>query len=62
MTRKKIRAAHATTTPPTGTVTQVSHILEKAMASWAAALRLSVACVALCLPVAAGVVVYFFVQ
>ncbi|GAA3068015.1 hypothetical protein [Streptomyces glomeratus] len=33
----------------------------KAMAGWTAALRLSAACVALCLPVAA-VVVYFFLQ
>ena len=62
MSRKRIRAAHETTTPPADTVTQVSHILEKAMDSWAAALRLFVACIALCLPVAAGVVVYFFVQ
>ncbi|MGV9249715.1 hypothetical protein [Streptomyces sp. NPDC003710] len=62
MSRKKIRATHETMTPTDTAVQAFSHILEKVMAGWAAALRLSVACVALCLPVVAAVVVYFFLQ
>jgi hypothetical protein len=61
VSKKKVRPTDKTTA--IGIVARTfGRIIEKAMASWAAALRLSVVCVALCLPAAASAAVYFLVQ
>ncbi|WP_221355359.1 hypothetical protein [Streptomyces beigongshangae] len=62
MSRKKGRPVRDAA-PPSDTVTQtLGIILDKAMASWSAVLRLTMACIALCLPVAAAVTVYLFLH
>ncbi|MEV6758475.1 hypothetical protein [Streptomyces sp. NPDC051214] len=62
MSRKKNRPAREAA-PPSDPFTQtLGTILDKAMASWSAVLRLTLACIALCLPMTAAVTVYLFLH